>query len=129
MSLPGYTEKSLKQFNHIKNKNKKTTIPKRAHNIWGQKNMQHNHPQRRCLKKQERNLFNRSEEIFISRQIRRQQTNTTNQCHHITIRNSNLIKNEANTPTVGLHCNTRRFSNHIHQQRHEIGSPQRCKLT
>ena len=91
--------------------------------------MQRNHPQRRCLTKGERNLFNRSAEKYISRESRRQNTALPNKCHHITIHESYQRNNEANTPTIGLHCIARGISNHILQQRYETVSPQQCKLT
>ena len=103
-SLPGYTDKSLKQFNHTRKK-KKTNHTQAHPSYMGPKtDMRHNHPQRRYLTKKERNLFNRSAEKIISRNIRQQHTTMPNQYHRITIRDSNRRNNEANTPTVGLHC-------------------------
>ena len=71
MSLPGYTEKSTQTIQPHKKEKENQPYPS-APIIYKarKKYAKHNHPQRRCLKKQERILFNRSEEIFISRQIR-----------------------------------------------------------
>ena len=124
MYLSGYTDKELKQFNHTKKKNQNQSYPS-APIIYGdKKKMRHNHLQRRYLTKKERNSSNRSMKIFISRKSRRQHTAMPNQCHHITIRESNRRDNEENIPTFGLHRDTRGRSNYIHQQQHEIGSPQ-----
>ena len=58
--LPGYTDKSRKQFNHTKKKNQNQPYPSEPIIYGAKNNMQHNHPQCCYLKKKERNLLNRS---------------------------------------------------------------------
>ena len=84
-SLPGYTDKALKQFNHTKKKKPNHTQAHLSYMV-PKNNMQHNHYQCRCLTKRERNLFNRSAEFSIYRRIRWQHTTMPNKCHLITIR-------------------------------------------
>ena len=62
LSLPGYTDKALKQFNHTKKKKENQLYPSAPITYGAKTNMQHSHLQRRYLTKKERNLFNGSVE-------------------------------------------------------------------
>ena len=125
LSLPGHINRYLKQFNYTQ---KNLSYPS-ATIIYGSKKKYATQPSSApLLDKKGKKFIQQVCGFFILRESCRQHTALPNQRNCITLRKSKRRNNEANPTTVGLNCNSRGRSHHIHQQRHETSSPHRCKL-